>query len=164
MQFFQAFGVDWKSLLAQFVNFAILMFILYRLAYKPLLKFMHDRRDAIARGLTQAKEARASLQHSQEEKERLVTEARKEASAIVEAARLAAENQRAEILAQAKADVAKVVAEGKAALQAERSNMVNAVRKDVIEMVVSSTEKILGGVVDEKVNQSWLKTQLSKIR
>ena len=56
------------------------------------------------------------------------------------------------------------MAQGKRALQVERSNMIEQVKTDVIAMVVSSTEKILAGVVDEKVDQSWLKTQLKRVK
>lgn len=164
MEFFKAFGVDWKSLLAQFVNFAILMFILHRFAYKPLLKFMQERSAAISRGVRDAKEAKHALEKSQQEHDRLMVEARQKAVAIVDEARKAAETQAAEIIAQAKEEVAKVVSQGKRALQVERSNMIEQVKTDVIGMVVSSTEKILAGVVDEKVDQSWLKTQLKRVK
>jgi len=164
MQFFQAFGVDWKSLIAQFVNFAILMFILYKLAYKPLLKFMKDRTEAIARGVENAKQAKELLSNTKSEEEKILLAARKEAAAIVESARAAAEKQAAGIIAQAKNEVIRVVADGKEALAIERSNMLSQVKKDVINMVVASTEKILQGVVNEEVDQAWLKQKLAKVK
>lgn len=164
MEFFNAFGVSWKSLIAQFVNFAILMFILHRFAYKPLLKFMQDRTSAIAQGVQNAKEAKHALEQSKEQSGEVLANAHREAIAIVEQARKAAELQAVQIVAQAKEEVAAVVAQGKQALQVERRSMIEQVKKDVIDMVVSSTEKILGGVVDEKMDQSWLKSQLARVK
>ena len=162
MEFFRAFGVDWKILVAQFVNFAILMFVLYKLAYRPLLQFMKDRQNAIEKGLEEAKQAKALMAQASSEQERVLDQARKEAVGIVEAARNAADARAAKLLAQAKTDVARVVAEGKLALAAERTNMVQQAKKDIIDMVVASTEKILHGVVDETVDQKWLKSRLAK--
>lgn len=164
MQFFQAFGVDWKSLIAQFVNFAILMFILYKLAYKPLLKFMKDRTEAIARGVEDAKRAKELMTNTKAEEEKILVAARKEAASIIESARVAAGEQAAAIVAQAKNEVVRVVAEGKEALATERANMLTQVKKDVITMVVASTEKILQGVVTEEVDQAWLKQKLAKVK
>lgn len=164
MQFFQAFGVDWKSLIAQFVNFAILMFILYKLAYKPLLKFMKDRTEAIARGVEDAKRAKELMTNTKAEEEKILVAARKEAASIIESARVAAGEQAAAIVAQAKTEVVRVVAEGKEALATERANMLTQVKKDVITMVVASTEKILQGVVTEEVDQAWLKQKLAKVK
>lgn len=164
MQFFEAFGVDWKSLVAQFVNFAILLAILYKFAYNPLLSFMRQRQEAIAKGVEDAKEAKALMSRATEEQEAVVVEARREAARIIDAARKAADEQAAAIVAQAKEEVTRVVAEGKQALAAERANMLTQVKKDVIGMVVASTEKILQGVVDERVDQAWLKSQLAKVK
>lgn len=164
MEFFQAFGVDWKSLLAQFVNFGILMAILWRFAYKPLLAFMKDRQATIARGVEEAKRAKELMSHATGEEEKIITAARKEAASIIEAARASAAKQAADIIAQAKEEVTRVVAEGKQALAAERAEMLTQAKKDVISMVVASTEKILQGVVDDRVDQAWLKSQLAKVK
>ncbi len=161
MEFFQAFGVSWKSLLAQLVNFAILLFILYKLAYKPMLAFMQDRQAAIARGVEDAKQAKALMEKTAQEQQRVIDEARKQATSIIEASRMTAQEQASRVLAQAKDEVARVVSDGKTALAAERSVMLQEVKKDVIGMVVASTEKILAGVIDDKVNADWLKSRMS---
>lgn len=55
MELFNALGVDLKILFAQLVNFAILFFVLYKFAYKPLLKLIDDRKDMIEDGVLNAK-------------------------------------------------------------------------------------------------------------
>lgn len=164
MEFLNAFGISWKSLIAQFVNFAILMFLLHRLAYKPLLQFMKDRSERIAKGLQDAQDAQKNLLDSRKEQEKLLTQARKEASVIIESARKAADLQGAAIVTQAKEEVGGIVAQGKKALQQERSLMLQEVKKDVIDMVIASAEKILGGAVDAKMDEKWLSNQLTHVK
>ena len=52
----QAFGIQWSSLLAQVVNFCILVFVLARFVYKPVLKVVDERRSAIAESMEKVKE------------------------------------------------------------------------------------------------------------
>lgn len=151
-------------MLAQFVNFAILLFILHRLAYKPMLKFMEERSARIAKGVQDAKEAQQALAETKAEQERLLVQARQEASMLVENARKAADTQAASIVAQAKTEVSKVIAQGKATLQQERERMLQEVKQDVIGMVIASAEKILANAVDDKVDQKWVKTQLERVK
>ena len=50
----KTFHIDWKLLIAQAVNFAIVVFALYKFAYKPLLKTMNERTAKIEQGLKDA--------------------------------------------------------------------------------------------------------------
>lgn len=164
MQFFQAFGIDWKTVLAQLLNFGILLFILYKIGYKPLMVFVEERTARIEKGVSDAKQAAAALENAKEEQNHLLAQARKEASALIEAARSKAIEQGDALVAKAKQDVAAVVAQGKKAIESERQKMLDEVKKDVIEMVMQSTEKVLAGAIDENVDASWLKKQLAKVK
>ena len=55
------FGVDWSHLLAQVVSFLIVCFILYRFAYRPIIKMLEARREQIAQGLANAEQIKAEL-------------------------------------------------------------------------------------------------------
>ncbi|MBI2054262.1 MAG: hypothetical protein HYT36_02930 [Candidatus Staskawiczbacteria bacterium] len=56
-EFFTQFGIDWKLLLSQFVNFALILIILRAFVYKPLLKMLNERREKIEQGLVKAEES-----------------------------------------------------------------------------------------------------------
>lgn len=57
MELLNALGIDWKILLAQFVNFAVLVFVLWKFAYKPIFKFLEDRKNKIEEGIKNAEQA-----------------------------------------------------------------------------------------------------------
>ena len=73
-----------KSLIVQFVNFFILLFILQRLLYKPFLAKMQERTTAIKTSLDQAQAARAEAVRQQDENETKLRAAYAEAAAIRE--------------------------------------------------------------------------------
>lgn len=55
------FGIDWKLLLSQFVNFALILLILRAFVYKPLLKVLRERKEKIEQGLVKAEESEVRL-------------------------------------------------------------------------------------------------------
>ncbi len=65
-QLVQQLGIDWRLLLSQAVNFALLLIVLRLYVYKPLLKIMHDRKLRIEEGLTKADEADRRLAETEE--------------------------------------------------------------------------------------------------
>jgi F-type H+-transporting ATPase subunit b len=55
------FGVDWPHLLAQIISFSIVCAVLYRFAYRPILKMLEERRQQIAQGLANTEKIKAEL-------------------------------------------------------------------------------------------------------
>lgn len=164
MEFFQAFGISGATVLPELVNFAILLFLLYLIGYKPMLKFVEERTAKIEQGVKNAEQAAKALTDAKSEQEKILVEARKEAAALIEAAQSKAKEQGAAILQKAKDDVAAVVQQGKQTIEADRQKMLNEVKADVITMVIESTEKVLSGAIDTKVDEGWLKKQLAKVK
>ena len=70
MEIFSKLGIDWRLLLAQVVNFLILLFVLRRFAYTPMLRFLEKRKNRIEKGLKEGKLATEKLlQIAKKEKE-----------------------------------------------------------------------------------------------
>ena len=57
----RTFGVDWPHLIAQMISFCIVCFLLYRFAYRPVLRMLADRRRLIAESLVNADKVKAEL-------------------------------------------------------------------------------------------------------
>lgn len=132
-----------KSLIVQFVNFFILLFILQRLLYKPFLAKMQERTTAIKTSLDQAQAARAEAVRQQDENETKLRAAYAEAAAIREQAiKEAAEESRAHI-ATAQAQARKLVDDTKAQLDAEIRRAREELRREVSDLAVAVAEKLV---------------------
>jgi len=132
-----------KSLIVQFVNFFILLFILQRLLYKPFLAKMHERTTAIKESLDQAQAARAEATRQQEENEAKLRAAYAEAAAIREqAVKEAAEESRRHI-ESAQAQARKLVDDTKAQLDAEIRRARDELRREVSDLAVTVAEKLV---------------------
>jgi F-type H+-transporting ATPase subunit b len=132
-----------KSLIVQFVNFFILLFILQRLLYKPFLAKMSERTTAIQTALDQAQAARTEAQRQQEENEAKLRAAYAEAAAIREQAlRDAAEESRRHIEA-AQAQARRLVDDTKTQLDGEIRRARDELRREVSDLAVAVAEKLV---------------------
>ena len=76
------FHIDWKIIVAQAINFAVVFIVLYIFALKPLSKLMKERTDTIAKGIDDAKSNAAILEKTAKEYEKVLAKARAEANIV----------------------------------------------------------------------------------
>jgi F-type H+-transporting ATPase subunit b len=132
-----------KSLIVQVVNFLILLFILQRLLYKPLLAKMEERTAAIKTALDQARSAQEAAARQQEENEGRLRAAYAEAASIREQAlREAAEESRKHVEA-AQTQARKLVDDTKAQLDAEIRRAREELRREVSDLAIAAAEKLV---------------------
>lgn len=87
MEFLNSFGFDPILLLAQIVNFLILLWVLKRFLYKPILSMLAHRKQAIEEGLKNAEEAQKRLDNAINEQKRILRQAQMEAKKMIEDAK-----------------------------------------------------------------------------
>ncbi|MEA3249465.1 MAG: F0F1 ATP synthase subunit B [Patescibacteria group bacterium] len=141
-------GLDWKLFIAQLVNFSVILFIVWKWVYNPLAKAMDDRANKIEQGIKDAEEGTQLKQTAEEEKQKLIVEARKQSKEIVEKAEADAKIRQDDMITKAKDEVQRVVTEGKQRLRDEQDVMIQDAKARVAELVVAATEKVLREKVD----------------
>ena len=150
----ETFHVDWQLIIAQLINFAVVVFVLWFFALKPLVKVMQERTQKIEQSLEDAKKAVKRLEQADSEKSTIIKEARKQAEQIIGQAKVLAEDKTQQALNFAKEQVAKIVAESKAQLHLEKQKMVAEAKNELAQTVVLATRQILADVADKKVDQT----------
>jgi len=138
------FGIDWKLLLAQAVNFLILLVVLKKFAYGPILKILRKRREEIAKGLKFTQEAKERLEKIGEEREVVLKESRIEALQIVSNAERTAKTRQEEIVKEAARKSEAVVLEAKRAIVEEKAKMGEQVYKETRGLVRTALARVLG--------------------
>lgn len=98
-------GFNWHVALANFINFLIILFILNKFFFRKLGKTISDRQEVIKQGLSQASDAEKALLHAEEEKKKIIHSAKKEGHAILEEAKVQAEELAASIKESAEAEL-----------------------------------------------------------
>ncbi len=156
-------GLDLGLFVAQLVNFALVLLILWRLAWKPLLSVMESRRQEIARGLEHAEQAKAELAAANAERDNLVKEARREARIVIDASKVDAERERVEAAAALKAELDGQLTESRNVLERERNAMLSSVKSEIADLVVAATEKVSGQTVQGKTQEQLVRDAIAEI-
>ena len=152
----KTFHIDTQLIIAQLVNFAIVLFVLKKFAYAPLLKLMNERAAKIEKGLKDAEESHRKLAEIAEKEKEVLVEARKQAQEIITKAETLAAATKDEIVAEAKAQSEKILADAQKKLEQEKNQMFAEVKAQVAELVVSATEKIIGEKMDVAQDKSLI--------
>lgn len=158
----KTFHIDWKLLIAQLINFAIVLFILWKFAIKPLSKVMNKRTKEIEKSLADAKKIEENMTKSQTERENLIKQTKREAQKIIQKSQEEGQKQGAEIVSQAKAEAQNIVTKTKEQIDLEKQKMLKEVKSEVANLVVKTTEKVLAKTVTKEMDEKLIQESLKK--
>lgn len=147
------------TLIAQILNFLVLVFVLAKFVYKPVLGIMEDRKNKIASDLETAEKAKNDAEAVKAEYAAKLADARQEAQAIIENARKTAQAAHDKIMADTKAEQEQYVAAQKEIIATEKKKAMDEVRAQVISLSMIAAGKI----VEQKLNSEEDKKMASKI-
>ncbi len=131
------------------ISFVILMFLLRKFAWKPILTGIKSREDRIEQALASAKEAEQRMAQLQSDNEKLLIEARKERDQMLKDARDARERMIAEAKGEAKEEAGRMIQQAREAIKNEQARVMTDLRNEVARLSVDIAEKILREKLEE---------------
>jgi F-type H+-transporting ATPase subunit b len=159
----QTFGLRTDLFLAQLLNFVLVLAVLWKFAYKPIMKMLAAREAKIEESVKNAETIEKRLIEVTSEKEAILLEAKKEAQTLITKAISDTEVRKNEMVEAAKKEVERVIEKGKEQLAAEQAAMLMEARKDLVEIAVKAAAKILAEGVDEKKSKSLAEEVVRKL-
>jgi F-type H+-transporting ATPase subunit b len=153
-----ALGVDWKLFVAQLVNFGVVLFVMWKWVYTPLLKAIDSRNAKLEQGLKDAEASAHAKTGALKASDEAIVAARREAQRILEEAQKQADSHRAEMKSKTQDELKTLVEQGKAALTAEKEKMVLEARSEIAELAVMAAGKALGEHLTEPQKKAMLET------
>ncbi|OGL74558.1 ATP synthase F0 subunit B [Candidatus Uhrbacteria bacterium RIFCSPHIGHO2_02_FULL_60_10] len=158
-----ALGLDVRLFAAQLINFAVVFLVLWRWAWRPLLKVLDERSRKLEQGLKDAETAAANLAAAAAERERLILAARQEAREIVVTAQTIAARENTEALAKSKQEVERLVGQGREMLRTESENLSAELRVEVGALVALAAERVLGEKLDAAQDARLIQRALKEV-
>ncbi len=149
-----SFGVNLKSFIASLVNFVVLLFILHRFAYKPLLQVLDERRRKIADSMKQAEQIKEELAKTQAAREEIFRQANAAAQKMIEEARQAAEKFRDQRLNEALQYAQETLRKAQEAGRQEREKIMADLRREMVSLVIATTAKVSGKILNMEDQKS----------
>src|SRR5258708_2549509 len=138
-----AFGINWKLLVIQAVNFGLLLAVLYKFLYIPVLKILEDRRRIVEKGVTDAKAAEEALARAEAEKEAIVSHAVLESDALIKEAKHHASEEEQKILRAANERSFEIATAAERKAEEEKARVMREAEKEIAQLVVLGMEKVM---------------------
>lgn len=151
------------TLLAQIINFLILVAILTKVAYKPLMKALDERHASIANSLETAEQEKVAAEQLKREYQEQLAMARTQAQAIVDKAAKLAEQTKDEIIQEARAEHARLLKQTQEEIARERERAVAELRSEVVSLSIAAASKIIGHNIDAASNAGLVTEFIDKL-
>jgi F-type H+-transporting ATPase subunit b len=146
-------GIDVRWFISQLVNFIILLLILQRFLYKPVLNMLQQRQERIRESMDYAERVKKEAARAQEDYGKKIEESRHEAQAIIAQATQQAERSREGILAKAQEEAKEIKAKAITDVEYERKRVMAELRDQVADLAILAASRVLGKELDAKTHR-----------
>ncbi len=143
-------GIDWKLLIAQAINFLILLLILNKFLFKPVVQLLSDRKKRVEEGIKQSELAKVELGKAQEQARKIMGKAVDDAQKLQNESKKTAEQEVTKTLTSAQKRAEKIIEGAKSSAVTEQEKVERQAKAKIAELVTVAVEKILEQKQDEK--------------
>jgi F-type H+-transporting ATPase subunit b len=143
------FHIEWKLIVIQLVNFAIVFFVLYRYALKPLATLMNDRKKTISQGVSDAATNAALVEQTKALFHEEKAKAQEEAQHLLHEMKADIEQKRSAMIAESRQQAQKILEDTRVQLEQEKNTIIKEAHNAIAGLVLQSTEKVLRGLPNE---------------
>jgi F-type H+-transporting ATPase subunit b len=152
-----------EELIAGILAFAIVFFFVWKWALPTINKTLEARQEAITGQLSEAETAKREAEALLADYKAQLAEAKAEGNRIVEEARVAGEQMKAEIIAKANDEADQLIEKARAEADSERSRALSEARREVGEISVDLAEKIVGESLDADAHKGLVERYLADL-
>jgi F-type H+-transporting ATPase subunit b len=143
----RTFGVDWSHLIAQIISFCIVCALLYRFAYRRILKMLEERRRQIAQGLADTEKIKAELARTEAQRQEVMMQANAQATRLIEEAHVAAARVQNQETQKAMAAAEQIIVKSREAAAQDYARMLAELKREVGRLVVQTTAAVTGKIL-----------------
>ena len=144
--------------------FVVLLTLLKKFAWGPLLAALEERQEGIRKSLDDAAQARKELEQVQEESNRIVAKARADADAIIASGRADALKLQEELRAKARLEAEGIVKNAEREIQQQTTQSLAKIREEAVDLSLSIASKLIQRNLSKKDNETLIQDTLKQIR
>ncbi len=160
----EQFGIKGSLLIAQAINFLIVLYVLHRFALKPVLATLDNRQAEIKAGLDYAEEMKQKLADAEEKQKQMLKEASQQAKQTIDEARQSAKEYIEKQTQEANDKAASMVTRAEESIETERRRMLSEVREEISRLVVLTSSRVLKQELSEDERSRFLSAATEDLR
>jgi F-type H+-transporting ATPase subunit b len=146
-------GINWGLLIAQIFNVVLLVWLLTRFLYQPVLNMLNERTRRIQESLRDADQVKEQLANAKQDYDAELARARQEASAILAQAQERAKLQEVEIIAQARQEADRIRSDAREQAVQEREQLLRDLKNQMADLVTATASRVLGAELKSNHDQ-----------
>ena len=139
----EVFGVDWRLIVIQAINFALLLIILWYFLYRPVLRIIEERQVKIKKGVEDAEEAATQLLRADEQKDSIITDATAKASVLFEKAKIRGIEKEKELVKTARVRSEEIQKDALLKAEEVKRRALEESKTEIAQLAIMGAEKIL---------------------
>lgn len=156
-------GIEPIQLLTQVFNFVIMIILLTKFLYKPILKALEERRKKIQEGLSYAQKMQTELEKNEKKREEVINHAKEEARKIIEEGKKVGKQVETEITQKAHLEANSILTKAREELAMERTQIESELRIQTVEIAKGWVEVVLGKVLSGKSQQAIVNKKIAEL-
>ena len=145
------------------ISFFILLVLLRKFAYKPLVGMMHKREESIRESFEEAKRTRESAEELQEKYKQLIAEARNEAKKIIDEGKALGEQARKDMITKANEESNQIVKRAQEQIAMETERAVSELREQIADLSIAAASKVIDRSLGKEDHMKLLEEYVQKI-
>ena len=158
----EALGFNVPSLIAQIINFTILLVAFRAFLYKPILRMLDERRKKIQEGLAAADRMHEGEAEARQRTQALLEEARRESQVIIGNGQQLAARIQEDSRQQSQREAAQLLERARSEIQMERDSAISEVRRQFAELTIVAAERVIGQSLDRRAHQRLIEAVLAE--
>ena len=152
----EGLGINLPTLLAQIVNFVILLGLLYLVAYKPIIRMFDERSRKIKESMEQTEFIKEQAAHAEEEVKKQLEAAGKQGQELIARAARTGEEVRQGIHQQAEQEAESLLTRARTEIQRERDEAIDELRKEFADLTILAAEKVIDRSLDKEAHRQLI--------
>jgi F-type H+-transporting ATPase subunit b len=145
------------------ITFLVLLTLLAKFAWTPLLKALESRQESIRKSLDDARQAKQELERLQQESAEIIRQGRIEAEAIITRSRGDAERLREEVKQKARAEADGIVKNAERQIQLETARALQQIRREAVDLSVMIASKLIQRNLTKEDNEKLIEEALKQV-
>ena len=160
-QILTSMGINLAAVIWHAVNFLILLFVLQRFLYRPVIRMLDERSNRIRESLAQAETIREETARLEAESRGILDEARREGQQLLAQANRSAEQIMTEARRQAQAEGDRLVERARSEIERERDQVFQELREQVADLAVSAASRVVRRSLDDSTHRELVREFLA---
>lgn len=157
----EGLGINLPSLVTQFVNFGVLLAVLWIFLHRPLRRILDERRRRIEEGLHASERAQVAAEEAQRDAQAEIQKGRDEGQALVAQAQQIAQRVQTDAQVVARAEAEQIIQRARQEIQRERDQALAQLRDEFANLTIQTAERVIGQTLDRDAHQQLIADALA---